>query len=737
VLCIRLSAGRLQGQTIPTVNTEFINTNLASLQREEMIMKRWHFVPGILAVLVGTYFFFIGGSSTLPPQTPTYGVDDSSSSFRRFAVPGIATTLAKSSVVDHILLSDIPGNWFKSDNLGIPISVIHKDETVEFDLKSITDVSHTVTLLTKPTGSSLDIDQDRADDDDVRVRFNEPGVYLFACKVHPYMMGVVVVLDEDQVLTDIAVPGEVTVSAAQLPFIDRLGAAALDAQLVANILGVLAPFDGATPSPFSDLGLILGKTEKWDIAGIDDNDPPVIPGVGEVWINAQFEAVSGQEDTIGNPKPGTIIVLDASDFTEKNKIDGVDSLGSPDPGIEVNGDNGWNNPHNMWINARHDTIYNGNWFGQWLNRINRSTGAIEETVDVGDGPTHIVTIPGDGTLTLPLSAEQDILKISDDGSEFDIEDSIETGAGNNHPHGQWISADGSKIVIPNVFQGEGLGGSVTIMDADSGDIIREIMSTDADGGFLHLPVAASIRGNDRAYVASIASGMVSVIDLTLDPPEIINNIRVACFNPAIATDTGDHTGTCLGAEDPIDPGGSVLHSLKLPIQTPASPDGKWVVTAVASLASGVTPDTVAVIDADADGGRGALVAELQCPAGCHGVNWGAKAGGGYYAYVTSQHSNRLMIVDPDPDGNPATYDAANAGHVVLSSPGDGPTVGTGGQGILPIPLVKDGWIQDAMDEYFAGNSDVNDFIQDLTCAQAKVDPSDTSKCTAAGYVAAP
>ena len=67
-------------------------------------------------------------------------------------------------------------------------------------------------------------------------------------------------------------------------------------------------------------------------------------------------------------------------------------------------------------------------------------------------------------------------------------------------------------------------------------------------------------------------------------------------------------GKCLTAADQS---GIVLDTLKLPIQTPPSPDGKWVATAVFSLVSQVNHDTIAIIDAQANGGAGELVAELE------------------------------------------------------------------------------------------------------------------------------
>ena len=635
-----------------------------------------------------------------------------------FAVPGYIATVEASNVADEMFLTDESGNWFKSvtggliptllgtsDPVRTPLTIIQPGQAVEFDLKSETDAIHTVSLLV-PIGKLLEIDQNDADDDKIRVQFDDPGVHLFVCKVHPYMAGVVVVLNEDGSVPD--------VTADELPFIAHLGAESLPATTVASVLTVIAPLDSG-----SALGIDLGKDTKWDVTGVTtnldvDGDGVDAKGVGEVWINTQFESVDGQTDKDGIAKPGTITVLDASDYSFKQEIDGVQG-GAADPNVVVNGENGWNNPHNMWTNTNHDVVYNGNWFGQWLNLIERDNGQIVDTINVGYAPTHIVTNPNEnsnefGMLTLPLSAEEDILKIEHSGNQLHIEDKFATGTNDNHPHGQWITADGSKILIPNVFQ-DGLFGSVTIMDTESGDIIREIQATDADGGNLLLPVAVGIAGSHTGYISNIATGTVSVLDFSTNT--IVNNIKVACFNPS-------DSGKCLTAADQS---GIVLETLKLPIQTPPSPDGKWVATAVFSLASHTNPDTIAIIDTQANGGQGALVAELDCPAGCHGVNWGARDGGGYYAYVTSQHANILTIVDPDPNSDDVGTDAAIVAQVVLANGSNGVTDGTGGQGILPLPLVKDGWIQDTVNACDDGDcsSEVDDWINQLTSSQK--DPS--------------
>ncbi|MGC4098023.1 MAG: hypothetical protein QM706_12985 [Nitrospira sp.] len=82
------------------------------------------------------------------------------------------------------------------------------------------------------------------------------------------------------------------------------------------------------------------------------------------------------------------------------------------------------------------------------------------------------------------------------------------------------------------------------------------------------------------------------------------------------------------------------------------------------------------------------------------MQYGAKQGGGYYAYVSSKFSNSLIVVDPDlnGDGNPA--DAALAGRVLLvesaATAKDANITGNtgmGGQGILLIPVAYHGWVQ--------------------------------------------
>src|SRR5215510_12703413 len=173
----------------------------------------------------------------------------------------------------------------------------------------------------------------------------------------------------------------------------------------------------------------------------------------------------------------------------------------------------------------------------------------------------------------------------------------------------------------------------------------------------------------KYYVANLLDSTITVIDMNTQ--SVIKNINlIANYNPV----TGAITGP-VGA---------------LPIQTPVSPKGKSMVTA------NTLTGTILVTNTQTD----EVVAMLGCDPGCHGVQYGAKQGGGYYAYVSSKFSNRLLVVDPDPNGDGNPSDAAIAGSVAMFA-GPGPikdaTIignrGMGGQGILPIPVAYNGWVQ--------------------------------------------
>jgi len=228
---------------------------------------------------------------------------------------------------------------------------------------------------------------------------------------------------------------------------------------------------------------------------------------------------------------------------------------------------------------------------------------------------------------------------------------------------------------------------------------------------MQMPVATGIqpvsRGN-KAYVANIVSGQVSVIDLNTNSH--VKDIPVTL------------TPSCQSG-----PQFNVFDTLQVPIQPPVSPDGRFVGVAVLSLTTVARPctgssDHVAIIDTATD----TVVKFLGVPTeagkanGAHGANFGAKLGGGYYLHVASQFSNKLTVVDVDPNGDGSAADAVVAGRVLLANgvPG-GPraTDGTGGQGIKPLPNVYDGWVQDTVARTAQTDPEVQGWIAQLTPCQ--------------------
>jgi hypothetical protein len=161
------------------------------------------------------------------------------------------------------------------------------------------------------------------------------------------------------------------------------------------------------------------------------------------------------------------------------------------------------------------------------------------------------------------------------------------------------------------------------------------------------------------------------------------------YNPLAIGGTAEAVGD---GNWPLDSEGAdgTLQLGGLPIQTPVSPDGQYMVTANTLTA------TLTIVDTESD----EIVATLFCDAGCHGVNFGAKQDGGYYAYVSSKFSNAMIIVDGDPDGDGNPVDAEIVGRILLA-PGDDTesdetvlaNAGMGGQGVLAVPNIYNGWVQ--------------------------------------------
>ena len=634
-----------------------------------------------------------------------------------------------------------------SNSEGRSVAVINPGETVLFGMKD-SQTKHTITTLIYPEdadpigGNGIiraaglgHYDQQLgirgtamlSDTNGEPVGLDTPGLYVFVCKIHPYMFSAVIV---DDPTTSVLVGGDPAKSIPLLDFSDNLtvltrtGAEldntdvefgdtntvfpttiptghALGQSLLTTFFVITDPNnwrDYQEPNWTVSLPTVLITTTGTDVVGLAYNEgttefaagalnltygdgssidlddvgglglggtfanpaltDPDTDGVGEVWINTQFErTVAKNHDGTPLDKPGTITVVDTQDWTVERKI----SL----PQIDMN------NPHNIWADKTNEVIYQTQWFGTEFAVIDRESGELITEVFTGQSPSHIMTSPTTDKIYVAMNGEDTVNEF--DSNTLEMTKQISTGF-RSHPHGHWVSSDGQYVVTPDF-----LGLKASIIDLEDN----------------------TVKSSDNILIGPIATGMKSDGDQIFYTADFLGNSMTA-INPS--------TGTIVGHIDFLDQG-----LMGLPIQTPVSPDNQWMVTALTLGAK------IAVIDVTST--PGTIVEILDCDPGCHGVQWGAKEGGGYYAYVSSKFSNAMIVIDPEgpTDGSPE-----EVGRILLADRiadnDDRPSQydGFGGQGVLAIPNVYDGWIQQTVSACSVANAcsdEMNMFLGNLELAQ--------------------
>lgn len=585
-------------------------------------------------------------------------------------------------------LTDVPGSHFRSvrgDMLsGIThtksLEIIPPGSSVHF-IMSDTNAVHTITSLiwpsdanddTTPTGDSrrIPFDQIKPYRGGGIVKLTTPGLYVFTCKVHPYMFGAVIVNDRgvgeglnlgDAIdiaggLNNIPTSSDLATQLLKLFFVSTTRENWQDYTSNDPWTVAYPEVDVKTNAGVLNLSTVLiARYHNGDNkVALTSPFNPTVPGVGEVWVNTQ------SEQTAGKTKHGTVTVVDATTWDITQKI----SL----PVINMN------NPHNMWTNRDQSIVYVTQWFDNRMTFVNRADGTLIRDIQVGDSPAHVMTLPTTDDLLITLNGENGIARI--DAGAFEVNKRTMTqspGASNANPHGHWIKFDGTLVGTSNIGSHD-----AGLYDTTTG----ATKSRTKTGAGAH-PIAAGMT-SEKLYMANLLHHSMSVVRMS--DGELLKTINlIADYDPIVG-----------GLEDKD--GNGILAIGVLPVQTPVSPDGRAVVTA--HLLGMIT-----VIDTQTD----EIVAMLPCPQGCHGVNFGAKQGGGYYAYVTTQFANVLTVVDIDPNGDGDLSDAKVAGLISMVSNDSLPiddTItgmrGQGGQGVLAIPNVYNGWVQNLPDTWSAG-----------------------------------
>lgn len=586
--------------------------------------------------------------------------------------------LAQAAGVVNFVATDEPGPWFQCIGNGCvqagtqSLAIVQPNTPVKITVGNETNTVHTFTSLLFPTGArKMPFDQRSAFRAGSRTaNLKDPGLYVFVCKVHPFMLAAVIV--DDPATPGLDLGENITlVNGITVPTSSDLATRLLRAfWLITN------------PSNYQDHNPATNPTLTWTMnyppgvpiritggAVVDLKDTlearygnnlllaapftPASAGVGEVWIDTEYEK------TASKTKPGTVTAVDTSTWKVTKKV----AL----PEINMN------NPHNMWTDIGQTVIYQTQWFDTKLTVFNRVTGALMQNIDVGESPAHVMTRVDTDQVHVSINGEGSVVELSPFATGIDRRILTQNpGELPAQPHAHWMSFDGHTMVTPNS----------NTNDSTRIDIIPGTIAAKTPTGML--PIASGMMPDaSKYYVSNYLDSTITCI--SIGPP--------ACKSGSSTVPTKNINlllgGTTLANYNPIS-GTGFSTSGALPIQTPVSPNGKFVVTA------NTLTGTITIIDTATD----ELVQVLPCGAGCHGVNFGAKQGGGYYAYVSSKFSNDLIIVDPDPNDDGDASDAMIAGRVVLVVGPDTAAddtvsayAGMGGQGVLPIPLVYNGWVQ--------------------------------------------
>ncbi len=580
-------------------------------------------------------------------------------------------------------LSDQPAYWYdngRTDLEGIlhtrslSAAVAGVPTKVKFEIgEPYTSQTHTVSSIVWPVGAKgVPFVQQGSFAGETEFELSTPGLYVFQCRVHPYMLGAVV---NDDPTTPGADLGK---TVHWIDGTDMPTAADEILYIVSKFFIVTEPANWQYYSPDHpvvwDPQFPAAPVMTYNADGSPNlipnlNDffhqkyhlpqtlqPPTKPdvqGVGDVLVDTQFEKSAGKD------KPGSITSFDTGTWEMDRKM----FL----PSIDLN------NPHNMGLSRDQKTLFQSQWFSNKVTAIDLASGKELHTTEVGPSPSHVMRRPGSDTLIVPNNGGNRIVELDPTGSKV-IKSYFTQAPGQDpaFPHAHWVSFDGKHVVTPNSNES-----NASLFDLSVPSMVKPF-----SGGF---PVATSMTNDGkRAYVANL-------LDHT-----------IRCFSvdaPACPTPDGSikdaYTIDLRQNYNKISGESNGPYGLS-PIQLPISPDDHYM------LVVGTFTGNVLEIDMKTN----KIVKSFPCGPGCHGINFGAKKGGGYLGYVSVKFANVAWVIDGDPNSDGDLSDARLTGGVITSGAAtkindDTPSAnfGQGGQGVWAYPEVYNGWVQELPDEW--------------------------------------
>jgi DNA-binding beta-propeller fold protein YncE len=642
-------------------------------------MKTRHLLVAALSMLVGWGTF--GMAHAAPPgppsKTPTVSFEAGDRPGNFFTCSNTANSKSLGCVP-----AEIGGAQQRS------LAVIAPGETVGFPTYSgEASTVHTALSLIFPNGArnmpfktAIDV-RDPAKRGVATVTLRDPGLYVFICDIHVYMFAGVIVDDPKTKVNGglgLDLGKKISlVNGVTVPTFSDLAIRLLRTFFTITDPGNWKDYTKTSWTPkfppvpvivykqdgsrvdVPDLSAVLGIGTV-DLTALENRlfSPEGKPAVGEIWVDTQFELTGGKS------KPGTATAIDGVTWGVTKKI------ALPERNM--------NHPHNMWTDRNQSVIYQTQWFDERLTVFKRNDGTFLHELNAGPAPSHVMTRANNDYVHVAQNGGNNVREFNalaggDGAGPNQFLRDIPMGPGGEdvftatHPHGHWMSSTGDKMVTPN----ENLNTS-TVYNFPGGAIETTIPVG-------HTPIATGMMpDSSKYYVANFLDNTITVIN-TLTGAKIgdIDLLKIGTnYFPLDVENQGNISGP-VGA---------------LPIQTPVSPDGTNMVTANTLTATITVVDTRPNLPT-----TDTVVAMLPCDPGCHGVQYGAKKDGGYYAYVANKFSNAMIIVDPDPDGDGDPSNAAIVGRVLLAGTGTDDTVignpGMGGQGVLAVPNVYNGWVQ--------------------------------------------
>jgi hypothetical protein len=409
----------------------------------------------------------------------------------------LASTVQASDPRITFELTDEPGAWFR--NAAGPVAgfrslaVATPGTEVVFTGKSNT--VHTRTSLIFPTGAiNMPFDTAPRKGSD-QVVLHTPGLYVFTCKIHPYMFGAVIVDNPGTPGLDLGESISL-VNGITVPTSSDLATRLLRTFFIATHPANWEDYSSSAPwhitypsvdvritgGAVANLDAVLSARYGNDIAKAALNNPKTA-AVGEIWVDTQFEK------TAGKSKPGTATAINGNGQKTWQPTRKV-AL----PQINMN------NPHNMWTDRNQNLIYQTQWFDSKLTVFNRTTGQFLNNISVGESPAHVMTRTDTDQLHVTLNGSPNndsVVELAPMANG--IQRRINIGRGN--PHAHWMSHDGKKMVTPNAFSSDSTQYNF------ANDSIDAVLPAGA------IPIATGMTPDSKkSYVANLLDSTITVID---------------------------------------------------------------------------------------------------------------------------------------------------------------------------------------------------------------------------------